>query len=139
MVYIKSLDLDQIEQLGIQMFFILSNLDFHLTKFDKNPSWIFKSCGLDWLKFIQMEKWTKYQMYIMMSSNNFVLNFFSFEVIKWVIWPSFTKVKTLVFRNTHFDRTLDGFNWKSHEYKVCYTHQVFLCSNGQPFILKSLN
>ena len=59
-----------------------------------------------------------------MISNNFVLNFFSFQVIKWVIWPSLTKVKALVFRNTHFGRTLDGPKWKSHDYKVCYTHQV---------------
>ena len=26
--------------------------------------------------------------------------------------------------NTHFDRTLDGPKWKSHKYKVCYTHQI---------------
>ena len=49
--------------------------------------------------------------------------FFSFQVIKWVIWPSLTKVKALVFRNTHFDRTLDGLEWKSHEHQYCSTHQ----------------
>jgi len=36
----------------------------------------------------------------------------SFQVIKWVIWPSLTKVKALVITNTHFDRNLDGPKWK---------------------------
>ena len=45
MVYIESLDLDDLQQLGIQMFFILSNLVCHLTKFDQNPSWILNTCA----------------------------------------------------------------------------------------------
>ena len=57
MVYIKSLDLDHLEQLGIQMFFILCNLVYHLTMLDQNPSWILNTCAYDYLKFIQLEKW----------------------------------------------------------------------------------
>ena len=41
--------------------------------------------------------------------------------------------------NTPFDRTIDGPKWKSHEYKVCYTHQVVHLAYGQLFIWKSLN
>ena len=74
-----------------------------------------------------------------MSSNNFVFKFFSFQVIRWVIWPSLTKVKALVFRNTHFERTLYGPKWKSNEYKVFALIQFYILSNGQYFFWKSLN
>jgi len=37
------------------------------------------------------------------------------------VWP---KSKHWFLQKTPFDGTLDGPKWKSHEYKVCYTHQV---------------
>jgi len=74
-----------------------------------------------------------------MISNNFVFTIFSFEVIKWVMWSSFPKVKALVFRNTQFDRTVDGPKWKSYEYKVCTLIKFYIWYNGQLFTWKSLN
>jgi len=61
-----------------------------------------------------------------MISNNFVFKIVSFEVIKWVIWPSL-KHSILNFERIHSHTpdfgTLDGLNWKSHEYLYCSTHQ----------------
>ena len=61
-----------------------------------------------------------------MISNNFVFKIVSFEVIKWVIWPSL-KHSILNFERIHSHApvfgTLDGLDWKSHEYQYCSTHQ----------------
>ena len=56
-----------------------------LTRFDQNVSRILNTCAEEWPKFIQMEKWTMYQMYIWMISNNFEFKIVSFEVVRWVI------------------------------------------------------
>ena len=38
--------------------------------------------------------------------------------------------------NTPFDRTLDCPKWKSHDYKVCYTHQVLHFVYWSTFLLE---
>ena len=62
----------------------------------------------------------------MMISNNFVFKIVSFEVIKWVIWSSL-KHSILNFERIHSHTpvfgTLDGLDWKSHEYQYCSTHE----------------
>jgi len=71
----------------------------------------------------------------LMIANNFVFKIVSFEVIKWVIWPSL-KHSILNFERIHSHapvfRTLDGLDWKSHEYQYCSTHQD---CNTQKFYL----
>jgi len=71
-------------------------------------------------------KWTMYQMYILMISNNMVFKIVSFEVIKWAILLSL-KHSNLNFEIIHSHApgfgTLDGLEWKSHEYQYCSTHQ----------------
>jgi len=73
-----------------------------------------------------MEKWTMYQMSILMISNSFVFKIFSFEVIKWVISPSL-KHSILNFERIHSHApvfgTLEGLDWKSHEHRYSSTHQ----------------
>ena len=54
------------------------------------------------------------------------LKTFSFQVIKWVIWPSL-KHSILNFERIHCHAlvfgTLESLGWKSHEYQYCSTHQ----------------
>ena len=61
-----------------------------------------------------------------MISNSFVFKIFSFKVIKWVIWPSL-KHSILNFERIHSHAavfgTLEGLNWKIHEYQYRSTHQ----------------
>ena len=62
----------------------------------------------------------------MVISNNFVFKIVTFDVIKWVIWPSL-KQSILNFGRIHSHapvfRTLEGLEWKSHEYQYWSTHQ----------------
>ena len=61
-----------------------------------------------------------------MISNNFVFKIVSFEVIKWVFWPSL-KYSILYLERIHSHApvfgTLEGLIWKSHEYQYFSTHQ----------------
>ena len=61
-----------------------------------------------------------------MISNSFVFKIVSFEVIKWVIRPSL-KHSNLNFQRIHSHApvfgTLEGPNYKSHEYQYYSTHQ----------------